>query len=46
MGRIVFAFLGLVILTVVGGGLYIALGDMPPPTQNVEKTLPNARFAQ
>lgn len=44
MGRVVLALVGLVLLAALGGGLYIAMGDIPPPTQTVEKTLPNARF--
>jgi hypothetical protein len=46
MGRIVLALLALVVLAALGGSLYIAMGDIPPPTQTVEKTLPNARFEQ
>ncbi len=46
MGRIVLALLALVVLAALGGGLYIAMGDIPPPTQTVEKILPNARFEQ
>jgi hypothetical protein len=46
MGQIVLAVLGLVMLAALGGALYIAMGDIPPPTHTVEKTLPNARFQQ
>jgi len=44
MGQIVLALLGLAMVAAVGGALYIAMGDIPPPTQTIEKTLPNARF--
>lgn len=44
MGRTVLALLGLLILAALGGSLYIVMGDIPPPTETVEKTLPNARF--
>lgn len=44
MGRIILALIGLALLAAAGGSLYIAMGDIPPPTQTIEKTLPNARF--
>jgi hypothetical protein len=46
MGQIIVAFLGLIVLAALGGGLYIAMGDVPPPTETIEKTLPDARFTR
>lgn len=33
-----------VVLLLIGAGLYLAFGDFPAPTKPVEKTLPNERF--
>ena len=46
MGQVIAALFGLIILAALGGGLYIAMGDIPPPTETIEKTLPNARFKE
>ena len=46
MGQIVLVFFALILLAAVGGGLYIAMGDVPPPTETIEKTLPDARFTR
>jgi hypothetical protein len=46
MGQVIAALFGLVILAALGGGLYIAMGDIPPPTETIEKTLPDARFKE
>ena len=46
MGRAILGLLGLAVLAALGGALYIALGDIAPPTETVEKTLPSARFEQ
>ncbi|MCB9930847.1 MAG: hypothetical protein H6844_15700 [Alphaproteobacteria bacterium] len=44
MAKIVLSLIGLAVIAALGGALYIAMGDIPPPTQTIEKTLPNARF--
>jgi hypothetical protein len=44
MGQIVGALVVLIVLATLGGALYIAMGDIPPPTQTIEKTLPDDRF--
>lgn len=46
MGQIIGALFMLIVLAALGGALYIAMGDIPPPTETVEKTLPDARFQQ
>ena len=46
MGQIILGLLGLAVLAALGGALYIAMGDIPPPTETIEKTLPSARFEQ
>lgn len=35
----------LVLAVIVGGGIFLATWDMPPPSAQVEKTIPNERFA-
>lgn len=43
--RFLVRFLMLVIVAaIVGGGAFLATWDIPPPTQQVEKTIPNDRF--
>ena len=44
MGQIIGALFLLIVLTAVGGALYIAMGDIPPPTETIEKTIPDARL--
>lgn len=44
MGQIIGALFLLIVLAAVGGALYIAMGDIPPPTETIEKTIPDARF--
>lgn len=34
----------LVLAVVVGGAVFLATWDMPPPTATVEKVIPNDRF--
>jgi hypothetical protein len=46
MGQIILGILGLALLAAVGGALYIAVADIAPPTETIEKTLPSARFDQ
>lgn len=35
---------GVLVLAVLGGGLYLAYGNFPVPKATVEKVLPDARF--
>ncbi|MFA7429152.1 MAG: hypothetical protein WCZ23_03235 [Rhodospirillaceae bacterium] len=35
----------LVLAVIVGGGVFLATWDMPPPSAQVEKIIPNDRFA-
>ncbi|MCR9219170.1 MAG: hypothetical protein NXI21_02985 [Alphaproteobacteria bacterium] len=44
MGKLLAAIFGLILLLVVGGGVYLATFDIPAPTQTVEKTLDDDRF--
>jgi hypothetical protein len=44
MGQIVVGIVGLALLAALGGALYIAVADIAPPTETIEKILPNARF--
>jgi hypothetical protein len=44
MGKIVAALFGVILLIVVGGGVYLATFDIPAPTQTVEKPLDDNRF--
>jgi hypothetical protein len=44
MGQIIIGIFGLALLAALGGALYIAVADIAPPTETIEKTLPNARF--
>lgn len=46
MGQALVAILGLALLAAVGGALYVAMGDIAPPTEKIEKTLPDARFSR
>ena len=44
MGQIFGVLFLLIVLAAMGGALYIAMGDIPPPTETIEKTIPDARF--
>jgi hypothetical protein len=44
MLRVTVLFVIVVVLAVLGGCLYLAYGDFPVPSQQVEKALPDARF--
>jgi hypothetical protein len=35
-----------VLLAILGGGVFLATWDIPPPTATVETTLPNDQFPQ
>tara|TARA_R110000787_G_scaffold16622_8_gene50417 strand:- start:28625 stop:28759 length:135 start_codon:yes stop_codon:yes gene_type:complete len=34
----------LILAGIVGGGVYLATWDMPPPSERLEKVIPNDRF--
>jgi len=44
MGKVFLALAVLIILVIVGGGLFLAYAPSTAPTQKVEKVLPDARF--
>lgn len=44
MGQFIGALFLVIVLAALGGALYIAMGDIPPPTETIEKTIPDARF--
>jgi len=44
MGKVLLALAVLIILVIVGGGLFLAYAPSTAPTQKVEKVLPDARF--
>jgi hypothetical protein len=44
MGRIVILLAMVLVLAVFAGGLYLAFGNFPVPSNRVEKVLPDARF--
>jgi hypothetical protein len=46
MGKVTVGFVLLVVLLALGGGLFLAEWTPPAPSVPVEKTIPNARFAQ
>ena len=44
MARLGIVLAIIIVLAVIGGGLYLAYGNFPVPTKPVEKVLPDARF--
>jgi len=44
MKHVALALLVTILLAVVGGGIFVTLWDFPVPRQQVESTIPNARF--
>jgi len=44
MGKVLLALAALIILVIVGGGLFLAYAPSTVATQKVEKVLPDARF--
>jgi hypothetical protein len=44
MGKFVMVAVALVVLVLIGGGVYLAFWDIPAPKTPVEKVLPNDRF--
>jgi hypothetical protein len=41
---VLFAVVAVVVLAILGAGLYLAYGNFRPPSAAVEKVLPDARF--
>jgi len=46
MGMLTRVLVILVLAVIVGGGVFLATWDMPPPSAKVEKVIPNERFAK
>jgi hypothetical protein len=44
MGKVFLALAVLIIVAIVGGGLFLAFAPSTAPSQKVEKVLPDARF--
>ena len=44
MGKVTIAFVLVVALLLVGGGIFLTLWNPPAPSAPVEKVLPDARF--
>lgn len=44
MRYVAYAIYGFLILLVVGGAVFLATWDFPPPTANVQKVIPDDRF--
>jgi cell division septal protein FtsQ len=44
MGKVVMIAVALVVLVLVGGGVYLAFWDIPAPQTPVEKVIPSDRF--
>ena len=44
MGKVFLALAVLIVIALLGGGLFLAYSPSTAPTQKVEKVLPDARF--
>jgi hypothetical protein len=44
MGKVVMIAVALVVLVLIGGGVYLAFWDIPAPQTPVEKVIPSDRF--
>jgi hypothetical protein len=44
MGKLTIGLVVIVILAAIGGAAFLALWNPPPPTTQVHKVLPDARF--
>ena len=44
--RIVLVLLGIAILGIAGGGVLLASWQIPAPTKQLEKVIPNDRFSR
>jgi len=46
MTRLLTIFIGLLLLLVVAGGVFLATWNIPAPSSKVEKTIPNERLGK
>lgn len=46
MRRFLLIIVALVVALVAGGAIFVATWDIPPPTQEVRKVVPNDRFSR
>ncbi|MEE8275823.1 MAG: hypothetical protein V3R75_01545 [Alphaproteobacteria bacterium] len=44
MNRFIAVLVLLLVMAITGGVVFLAIWDIPPPQQGVEKVLPNDRF--
>jgi hypothetical protein len=44
MGKVTIAFVLVITLLLIGGGIFLVLWNPPAPSAPVEKVLPDARF--
>ena len=44
MGKLVIVTLAVVLLLLLGGGVFLAVWDIPAPSSPVEKVIPDAKF--
>jgi len=44
MARVIISLVVVLVLAVLGAGLFLAYGNFPAPSTRVEKVLPDARF--
>jgi len=44
MKHLVIALIALILIVVVGGGVFVTVWNIPAPRQQVETTIPNERF--
>ncbi|HZS82564.1 MAG TPA: hypothetical protein VFA50_06815 [Stellaceae bacterium] len=44
MGKLVLMTLAVVFVVLIGGGVFLAVWDIPAPSTPVEKVIPDARF--
>ena len=46
MGKLILAMLVIVLVVIAGGGVFLAVWDIPAPSTPVAKVIPNAQFAK
>jgi len=46
MGKLILATLVIVLVVIAGGGVFLAVWDIPAPSTPVAKVIPNAQFAK
>lgn len=44
MGKLLAVFMGILVIVVVGGGVFLAGWDIPAPTHDVEKLMDDSQF--